>query len=235
MGVLSIAGVAPGIGKTAVAEMALAVLKGWHVARVRVGDEVPAPAAPDCAETGYVLLPGPAAAETDPDAARMLAAGGQGGHVLLAEPRGLTAGLKALRRLWPEEANVVVEGNAYLWAAEADLAVMVIGPGRSGKGLARVRPSVRELFPKVGMWAWNTRTRPANEGFFEFPQELARMGFGGAVHNRAEFHHVCPPQADDAGNAAFLEAVRDAVDGDWWRRGSQEFLRRIGFHDAGTE
>ena len=41
MAIVSIAGVARGIGKTAVAELLLTRLEGWHAARVRVADEIP--------------------------------------------------------------------------------------------------------------------------------------------------------------------------------------------------
>ncbi|HUU30928.1 MAG TPA: hypothetical protein VMY69_02375, partial [Phycisphaerae bacterium] len=41
MATVCIAGIARGIGKTAVAEFLLARLDGWHAARVRVADEIP--------------------------------------------------------------------------------------------------------------------------------------------------------------------------------------------------
>jgi len=232
MAVVCIAGITRGIGKTSVAEMLLGPLRGWHVARVRVADEI---AGPDEARLGgaeHVLLIHPADTADDPEARRFLAAGASGVSVLLAQPRGLKDGLEALRQSVPQGTNILVEGNAYLWAAEADLAVMVIGPGRSGKGLAPVRPSVRELFTRVGVWVWNARTSATEEGFFEFPQAIARMGCSSAVGNQADFHHVNPTR-DDSGNAPFIEAVRQRVERDWVRRGSDEFLRRIGFGPTG--
>jgi len=141
----------------------------------------------------------------------------------------LAAGLKALLGRLPPRADLLVEGNAFLWAREADVAVMVIGPGPAGRGLVRVRPAVRELFRKVGIWAWNTRRDPYDEGFFEFPQALARMGFLASVSNRAEFHHVNPHEAGHAGNGPFVETVRAVLDRHRWRAGSDEFLRRAGF------
>ncbi|MBL7141211.1 MAG: hypothetical protein ISS74_09915 [Planctomycetes bacterium] len=226
---ICIAGVAPGIGKTTVAEMLLGHLDGWHAARVRVADEIPDAHAPHLADAGYALLRYPD--ETGPDAelARLVAAGAAGVRTLLAEPRGLTAGIEALADSIPAGGHLLIEGNAYLWAAEADLAVMVVGPGPAGKGLARVRPSVRELFGKIHVWVWSARTEPAEEGFFEFPQALARMGFATAVTNAADFHHVSPGRAGDTGRKAFLEAVRRRLEEAWVRRGSDEFLRRIGF------
>ena len=232
MATICIAGISPGIGKTSVAEMLLAQLKGWHVARVRVADETAGPHEARLADAAHILLTRREDVSGDPDAGRLLAAGAAGASVLLAQPRGLKDGLAALQRSIPADANLLVEGNAFLWAAEADLAVMVIGPGRSGKGLAPVRPSVRELFSKIGVWVWNTRTNPTDEGFFEFPQAMARMGFHGAVTNQADFHHVNPTR-QDAGNSVFIEAIRQRFERSWARRGSDEFLRRIGFHDAG--
>jgi len=229
MAVICIAGVGPGIGKTAVAELLLGHLDGWHAARVRVADEIPDVQADRLAETGYLLLPYPAEGEADPELDRLLGAGAATARVLLAEPRGLAAGLQTLARSVPQGGNLLVEGNAYLWDAEADLAIMVVGPGPSGKGLARVRRSARELFAQVGVWVWNTRADPTEEGFFDFPQALARMGFRNAVTNRADFHHVNPTRPDDAGRKPFLDAVRRRLEGAWIRRGSDEFLRRIGF------
>ncbi|KPK47069.1 MAG: hypothetical protein AMK72_08895 [Planctomycetes bacterium SM23_25] len=233
MAVICIAGISPGIGKTSIAEMLLGELGGWHAARVRVADEIGEAHAAILEGAGHVLLDAEELAD-DPEVVRFLAAGAAGASVLLAEPRGLTAGVLALRRSVPAEANLLVEGNAYLWDADADVAVMVIGPGRSGKGLARVRPSVRELFDKIGVWVWNTRTNPTDEGFFEFPQAMARLGFARAITNRADYHHVNPASEADAGNAPFLAAVRQRLEGDWVQRGAQEFLRRVGF-DTDTD
>jgi len=231
MAVLCIAGVSPGIGKTAVAEMLLGHLAGWHAARVRVADEIPEAQAPHLADAGHALLSHPDETEADLELDRLLAAGAASARVLLAEPRCLTAGLAALADSVPPRGNLLVEGNAYLWAAEADLAIMVVGPGPSGKGLARVRRSARELFAKIGVWVWNTRTNPTEEGFFDFPQDLTRMGFGAAVTNQADFHHVNPTRPDDPAGEPFLDAVRRRLESEWVRRGSDEFLRRIGFKD----
>jgi len=229
MATICIAGVAPGIGKTTVAEMLLGHLDGWHAARVRVADEIHDAHAPRLAEAGFALLRYPD--ETGPDAelARLVAAGAAQVRTLLAEPRGLAAGIEALADAVPAGGHLLIEGNAYLWAADADLAVMVLGPGPSGKGLVRVRPSVRELFGKIHVWVWSARTQVAEEGFFEFPQALARMGFASAVTNAADFHHVSPGRTDDAGHEAFLEAIRRRLEEAWVQRGSDQFLRRIGF------
>jgi hypothetical protein len=229
MAVISIAGIGPGIGKTAVAEMLLGHLDGWHVARVRVADEIARGETVDLGDAGFALRSQADLAASDPELDRLQAAGAASVHVLLAEARGLTAGLDALHRALPDNANLLAEGNAYLWAAEADLAVMVVGPGPSGKGLGRVRRSVRELFGKVDMWVWNTRTNPTEEGFFDFPLALGRMGFGPAISNRADFHHVNPTRGDDPAARPLLEAIRARLESEWVRRGSEEFLRRIGF------
>jgi hypothetical protein len=170
-----------------------------------------------------------ATVEADAEIARLLATGARDAAILLAQPRGLADGLRAMFGRMPHEANVLVEGNAYLWAAAADVTVMVIGPGPSGKGLGRVRQSARELFGKVSIWAWNTRAESGDEGFFDFPLDLARMGFRETVSNRADYHHVNPRDGGHSGNAPFVEAVRQRLERSQWRRGSDEFLRRVGF------
>jgi len=205
MTIVCIAGVTRGIGKTAVAEMLLRELRGWHAARVRVADEISETS--PIGDEGYMLLAQADLLADDEEVQRLLAAGAAGASVLLAEPRGLEAGLDTLIADLPKGANLLVEGNAFLWARPADLAVMVVAAGPSGKGLARVRPSVREVFDKVDLWVWNSRSDPMSEGFFEFPQALTRMGFRGAVTNRADFHHVNPGRANDAGNRRFLAAL----------------------------
>ena len=225
MAIVCIAGVARGIGKTAVAEFLLARLEGWHAARVRVADEIPDADAARISDDGYLLL-----TETDDaESRRLLAAGAATAAVLLAEARGLAAGLARLLKSLPEGTNLLIEGNAFLWARRADLAVMVIGPGPSGKGLAPVRPATRELFGKIDLWTWNTRGDPAAEGFFEFPQALIQMGFQGGVTNRADFHHVNPVRSDAPANAEFLAAMHDRLRCLTVRRESNAFLRRIGF------
>jgi hypothetical protein len=228
MAVICIAGVAAGIGKTAVAEFLLARLAGWHVARVRVADEMTDADTALLADAPHRLLSA-AQVGADAEGRRFLAAGAGQTHVLLAQPRGLAEGLRALRALVPANANLLVEGNAYLWARQADLAVMVIGPGPSGKGLARVRASVREIFKKIDIWAWNTRRDPLAEGFFDFPMDLGRMGLGAGISNRADYHHVNPRDQAHAGNGPFAQAVRAALERKRWRAGSDEFLRKAGF------
>ncbi len=237
MAVICVAGVAPGIGKTAVAEMLLDHLPGWHAARVRLpsgeAEAIPVAWAERLADAGYVLAAYPGEGPADAELDRLLAAGAASARLLVAEPRGLAAGLEALARSVPAGGHLLVEGNAYLWAAEADLAIMVVGPGPSGRGLARVRASARDLFPRIGMWVWNSRGDPAEEGFFEFPQALARMGFREAVSNRADFHAVNALRQDPADRDPLLEAVVRRLEAEWVQRGSREFLRRIGFQDDG--
>jgi len=229
MAVISIAGVGPRIGKTAVAEMLLGHLSGWHALRLRVADEIATGESVDLGDAGYALRARADLAAADPELDRLQAAGAASVRVLLAEPRGLAAGIEAVHAALPDGANLLAEGNAYLWAGEADLAIMVVGPGPSGKGLARVRRSVRELIGKVDMWLWNTWTNPAEEGFFDFPLDLGRLGFGPTISNRADFHHANPTRADDPGARPFLDAVRRRLEDAWVQRGSEEFLRRIGF------
>jgi len=225
MAIVCIAGIARGIGKTAVAEFLLARLEGWHTARVRVADEIPDADAARIGDEGFLLVSECDDAETR----RLRGAGATSAAVLLAEPRGLEAGLDTLLTALPPGADILIEGNAFLWARRADLAVMVIGPGPSGKGLAPVRPSTRELFGKIDLWTWNTRGDPAAEGFFEFPQALVRMGFRGGVTNRADFHYVNPRETAHEGNRAFLKAMRRRIDRIGIRCESDAFLRRIGF------
>ena len=238
MAIVCIAGVSRGIGKTAVAEFLLTRLgeesaavqenrrATWHVARVRVADEIPDADAARIGDEGFRLVSECDDAETY----RLRGAGALSAAVLLAEPRGLEAGLDALLATLPRSANILVEGNAFLWARRADLAVMVVGPGPSGKGLAPVRPATRELFGKIDLWTWNTRGDPAAEGFFEFPQDLVRMGFRGGVTNRADFHHVNPCDTSHEENRVFLKALRSRIDRISIRRESDAFLRRIGFN-----
>jgi len=228
MAIVCIAGTSPGIGKTVVAELLLAHLPGWHAARVRVADEITEAHAAVLGDAEYRLISSTTSAE-DAESARCLAAGAHGAMTLLAQPRGLAEGLKAMLRQVPAGAHLLVEGNAYLWGCDADVAIMVVGPGPSGKGMARAKPSVRELFCKVNIWVWNSRSDPKAEGFFEFPQALAKMGFTEAVSNKADYHHVNPLEASHSGNAPFAEAVAQALERSHWRPESDEFLRRAGF------
>ena len=213
MAIVCIAGVAPGIGKTAVAELLLSQVQGWAVARVRTADEVGEAGAALLAGAEYRVLPLSRSPDADPEMGRLMAAAAGPASILLAEPRGLDVGIKALlRTLTPGAINLLVEGNAFLWAGQADLSVMVLGAGPSGKGLARVRQSVREIFPKIDVWTWNSRADPHTEGFFEFPQALAKMGFRETVSNRADFHLVRPRDAADKDSVAFLDCVREHLE-----------------------
>jgi len=195
---------------------------------VRVADEMAPADEALLADAAHRLL-SPASAAEDAEARRLAAAGAQGVQVLLAQPRGLQEGLRAMLARVPAGANLLVEGNAYLWAGEADVSVMVIGAGPSGSGLARVRASVRELFPKIAIWAWNTQCESDMAGFFEFPLALARMGFKAAVSNRSEYHHINPRESSHGGNGPFIDAVVNALERRQVRRDSDDFLRRAGF------
>jgi hypothetical protein len=234
MAVLSIVGVARGIGKTSVAEMLLSRLTSWHAARVRVADEVPEERLSLLGNRGYALLTAPGG-EEDPthEMRRLTDAGAKTAAELLAEPLGLREGLKALRRTFPPDADLLIEGNAFLWGDHADLAVMVVGPGESGRGLAPVRASVRELIPRIDLWVWNTRGRPGDEGFFDFPQAFARGGFRRTVSNAADFHHVNPEDDTHGGNAEFLEALAERLERLGVGPGSVECLRGPNGRDTG--
>jgi hypothetical protein len=228
MAVVCIAGTAAGIGKTAVAEFLLAQLPGWHAARVRVAEELGKDDVARLGDAPHRLVPA-AQCREDAEIDRLRAAGTPDLSVLLAQPRGLAEGIDALTARLPSGANLLVEGNAYLWARPADVSIMVLGPGPSGKGLGRVRPSVRELFQKIDIWAWNTRGSPGDEGFFEFPMMLAGMGLGQIITNNADFHDVNPRQAGHAGNASFAACVQRTIERKKWRPESDEFLRKAGF------
>jgi hypothetical protein len=210
MAVVCIAGTATGIGKTAVAELLLSEFPGWHAARVRVADELTPTDAAALGDLEHRVIPAPACA-SDGEISRLLAAGARETSLLLAQPRGLADGLAALVRRIPTGDHLLVEGNAWLWAREADVAIMVLGAGPSGKGLGRVKASVRELFGKIDIWAWNTRTDPASEGFFDFPMAMAGMGLGGHISNKADYHHVSPHRDGDPSNASFAQCVRDTL------------------------
>jgi hypothetical protein len=228
MAVVCIAGTAKGIGKTAVAEALLAAFPGWHAARVRVADELTAADTARLSDALYGILPA-ASCPDDAELARLAAAGAHETSVLLAQPRGLADGLASLVGKLPERTNLLVEGNGYLWARPADVSIMVIGPGPSGKGMGRIKASVREIFPKIDIWAWNTRTDPASEGFFDFPLELAALGSKEHVSNKADYHHLNPRRADDTGAAALAACVRQTLERKHWRSESDEFLRKAGF------
>jgi hypothetical protein len=229
MAIVCVAGATQEIGKTAVAEFLLGRFPGWSAARIRVADELSQADTAALADADHRLL-SVTAANADAESARLLAAGAREVMLLLAQPRGLAAGLKAMLARMPADADAVIEGNAFLWGHDADVAIMVIGPGPSGKGLSRVRGSVRELFAKINIWAWNSRRDPGEEGFFDFPIALAKMGFKQAVSNQAEYHHVNPREDGHSGNAPFADAVRQAMERKHWRRGSDEFLRKAGFN-----
>jgi hypothetical protein len=210
MAVVCIAGTSTGIGKTAVAELLLSEFPGWHAARVRVADEMTAADAAALGDLEHRVLAASACAGND-EITRLHAAGARETSLLLAQPRGLVEGVDSLVRRVPAGDHLLVEGNAWLWARPADVAVMVLGPGPSGRGLGRVKASVRELFGKIDIWAWNTRTDPASEGFFDFPLALADMGFVGHVSNKADYHHVSPRREGDPSNASFAECVRQTL------------------------
>jgi hypothetical protein len=228
MAIVCIAGTSAGIGKTAVAEFLLTRLPGWHAARVRVAEELDAADVALLGDAAHRLVSA-AQCRDDVEVSRLLAAGARELSVLLAQPRGLAEGIDSLTSHLPEGVNLLVEGNAYLWARPADISIMVLGPGPSGKGLGRVRPSVRELFQKIDIWAWNTRGRPGEEGFFEFPMELAAMGLGAIVSNQADFHDVNPRDAAHSGNASLAACLQKTLERKKWRPGSDDFLRKAGF------
>jgi NAD(P)-dependent dehydrogenase (short-subunit alcohol dehydrogenase family) len=213
MPIVSVTGAGPGIGKTAVVEMLLQATHGAHAVRVRVAEEIGKAHAEVVSEAGFYFLPDEEASDHAAEIERLKNAGAAGVSVLLAMPHGLEAGLTVLTSRLPRGADLIVEGNGYLWARRADLAIMVIGAGPSGKGLVRVRQSVREIFPKIDIWTWNTRTDAHEEGFFEFPQALVRMGFTGTVSNAADFHDVKPHVANYAGNMAFIDCIRNRLSG----------------------
>jgi NAD(P)-dependent dehydrogenase (short-subunit alcohol dehydrogenase family) len=97
MAIVCIAGVGRGIGKTAVAEFLLARLEGWHAARVRVADEIPQADAARIGDEGFLLV----SECDDSEVRRLRGAGAMSAAVLLAEPRGLEAGLDTLLTALP--------------------------------------------------------------------------------------------------------------------------------------
>ncbi|MBE3037637.1 MAG: hypothetical protein IMZ62_02325, partial [Chloroflexi bacterium] len=71
MAVICIVGAAPGIGKTAVAELLLPEFRGWHVARVRVAEEIGQGEATLLNDQGFALLPPARITASDAELARL--------------------------------------------------------------------------------------------------------------------------------------------------------------------
>ena len=228
MAIVCIAGISAGIGKTSVAEALLRARPGLSVARVRVAGEVGESDAALLADADHRIVTR-TVADGDAEVSRLLAAGASAATVLLAQPRGLADGIKAMLARLPANADLLIEGNAYLWAGEADVAIMVLGPGPSGRGIGRVQPSVSELFGKIDIWAWNTRRDPSAEGFFDFPRELGRMGYARAITNRSDFLPINPLDASHEGVVALNDSLGRAMERRRWHRESDEFLRKVGF------
>ncbi len=129
--IITISGAHSGVGKTAVAEKLLGVLKGWSALKVTVIKKNGCPRSEPCGacedkKTPFTIVSDPKVInQKGKDTGRMKAVGAKKVLWLKATPFGLEAGLKAALRLLVGSKGVVVEGTSVLKYLKPDVGLFI--------------------------------------------------------------------------------------------------------------
>ena len=195
MKTICVAGTASGVGKTAVAEMLLRVLKGWTAAKVTPLHAGPCPRGKPCkceSPLGIVTR-GAILAQPGTDTARYMAAGAKRVFWVCSPRRTMGSALRRmLRRLRPNE-NLLVEGNSFARAARPDVTILVAAAGRR-----EMKASARAMLRKVDIVVLR-----ADRG--DTAQDVARAVKWWKA--RAKGRDIFVVRAFRRGNAGFVRCV----------------------------
>jgi len=105
------------------------------------------------------------------DTSRLKNAGAQKVIWLLSYPETLKDGIKAALEHFDNDATVIVEGNSFLIAHEADLSVLVVRPGRTG-----LKESAKLIIDKIDIALVNVERGAPPAQLNEIKQWLEELG-----------------------------------------------------------
>ncbi len=206
MRIISITGTASGVGKTTVARFLLQYLEDFSALKITTKHEGSCPRHTDC--TVCETMKRPYTITIDPlqinqsgkDTALFKNAGARKVVWLQTHSEYLNVGITEALTYFCKNDSIIVEGNSFLHAHDADLSILVATPRET-----KIKRSTKQIVSKIDLAVIN---KYADDNTGDIVKTLERLHQIGCY---APVHIISPLQEDYPPNKVFLKHVKEMI------------------------
>ncbi|GJQ24144.1 MAG: hypothetical protein HRU72_04730 [Planctomycetia bacterium] len=206
MRIISITGTASGVGKTAVVRFLLKNLEDFSALKITTKHEGNCPRHSDCdvCET----MKRPYTITTDPlqinqsgkDTALFNSAGARKVVWLQAHSEHLKRGIKEALAHFSKNDSILIEGNSFLHAHDADISILVTTPRET-----KIKRSTRQIVSKIDLAVINIYADDNPDDIIKTRERLHQIGCYAPVHSINPMQDNYPP------NEIFLNHIKEMI------------------------
>lgn len=206
MRIISITGTASGVGKTTVARFLLQYLEDFSALKITTKHEgnCPRHSACDVCETmkrPYTITIDPLQInQSGKDTALFKNAGARKVVWLQAHSEYLKTGIEEALTYFNKNDSILVEGNSFLHAHDADISILVATPRET-----KIKRSTRQIVSKIDLAVINTYTDDNPEDVIKTQERLRQIGC------HAPVHIINPLQENYTPNEVFLNHMKEMI------------------------
>ena len=206
MRIISITGTASGVGKTTVARFLLQHLEDFSALKITTKHEGNCPRHSDCdvCETmkrPYTITIDPLQInQAGKDTALFKNAGARKVVWLQAHSEYLKTGIKEALTYFNKNDSLLVEGNSFLHAHDADIGILVTTPRE-----AKIKRSTRQIVSKIDLAVINKYTDDNPDDVIKTQERLHQIGC------HAQVHIINLLQEDYTPNEVFLNHMKEMI------------------------
>ena len=206
MRIISITGTASGVGKTTVARFLLQHLEDFSALKITTKHEGNCPRHSDCdvCETmkrPYTITIDPLQInQAGKDTALFKNAGARKVVWLQAHSEYLKTGIKEALTYFSKNDSLLVEGNSFLHAHDADIGILVTTPRE-----AKIKRSTRQIVSKIDLAVINKYTDDNPDDVIKTQERLHQIGC------HAPVHIINLLQKDYTPNEVFLNHMKEMI------------------------
>lgn len=206
MRIISITGTASGVGKTTVARFLLQHLEDFSALKITTKHEgnCPRHSACDVCETmkrPYTITIDPLQInQAGKDTALFKNAGARKVVWLQAHSEYLKTGIEEALTYFNKNDSILVEGNSFLHAHDADIGILVATPRE-----AKIKRSTRQIVSKIDLAVINKYTDDNPDDIIKTQERLHQIGC------HAPVHIINPLQENYTPNEVFLNHMKEMI------------------------
>lgn len=206
MRIISITGTASGVGKTTVAQFLLQHLEDFSALKITTKHEgnCPRHSACDVCETmkrPYTITIDPLQInQSGKDTALFKNAGARKVVWLQAHSEYLKTGIEEALTYFNKNDSILVEGNSFLHAHDADIGILVATPRET-----KIKRSTRQIVSKIDLAVINKYTDDNPDDIIKTQERLRQIGC------HAPVHIINPLQENYTPNEVFLNHMKEMI------------------------
>ncbi|MDN3514099.1 MAG: hypothetical protein NG747_06835 [Candidatus Brocadia sp.] len=206
MRIISITGTASGVGKTTVVRYLLKHLEDFSALKITTKHEGNCPRHSDCdvcetMERPYIITVDPVRInQSGKDTALFKNAGAQKVVWLQAHSKYLKMGIEEALTYFDKNDSIIVEGNSFLHAYDADLSILVATPRET-----KIKRSTRQIVSKIDLAVINRYEDDDANDVVKTQERLHQIGCYAPVHIISPLQDNYPP------NKLFLNHIKEMI------------------------